>query len=229
MLIPTYWDISFDFFSLVPPDGEDDVLEATITFSTLTFWLNELMDDLLVYDPSDPFAAEVAKYANNDSMTTPGLPTDELIVKLIHAKLNSIAKDRICVMKTTMSSSDGGGIKYSYVNTEVAEEWGDIDRPESYTYVHSTPWWYRSTAECCDIPVDTSEDRTNVTSIYTSHEPDVLVEYEQSMREQMKITSAAEIIENIAKRYSDKMDDGEIASSNITIMPSKDDVDAIDD
>jgi hypothetical protein len=228
-LIPTYWDVSIDFFALVPEDEESEessTMDVTIAFNVLSFWLNDIMDNLVLLDPSDVDSRNAIGSFSNPIMTTPGYPTDDILVKLLHYKMNSIVKDKLCIVQTKIKSDDGGGMQYNFMDAETTlglEEMPVLHDEETYKSTNGIPWWFRKSADCYDL-VDEDED-DNVTTLFTkvNKEDDPLYEYESSLRAQYAGGGANDVLDSIIKRYTEK--DGIDDPDNVTVMPPKDTTD----
>jgi hypothetical protein len=227
-MIPTWWDIQIDFFSVLDDDSssDDDTnnIEATIAFNVLAYWLNDYMDDLLVFDPSDKFSREMALLCNNPMFMTPGVPMDDLIVKLLHCKMNSITKGKLCVMKTSLRSDDGGGLAYNYVNPDGIMDDNEVAIEGYFQGVgikHSTPWWMRKNAVCYDFSKDETES-AKVTELEVDDPNDILARYARGLREQYSIDGSADMLTSIIQKLQERNQESE-TTDNITVIPTYND------
>lgn len=183
-VIPTSWDINIDFFTQKKDDENDitQTVEATVSFQVLTYWINELIQDIIVFDPTDEFALSWVPQTYNAILTTPGVPTDDLFARVVQKKIETLVGDRLGIVKTSFLSEDGGGMKYSYFDfNKDSNSLPDISYVGTQAESTKVPWWERKTSECYDLPEET-ELPENIIQLYTQQE-DVLTEYEEMMRD----------------------------------------------
>ena len=223
-VLPTSWDINIDFYtrSIENEDNSTHTIESTVSFLVLTHWINELMQDVIVFDPQDEFAISWAPMTYNPSVTTPGQPTDDLFSRVIMRKIQKLVGNRLEIVKLSVLSEDGGGMKYTYFGTPSMENMlPDISYVGTINETTKLPWWERKTAECYDLPDDT-EIPGNVTELYTHHE-DSLTEYEDAMRERYS-ELYANPIEKFAQQLINKLKDvseGKEKTDKIIEFPTK--------
>lgn len=184
-LIPTKWKVEADFVSNEDFDAEKskEYNEGSITYQILDFWMTQLLDDVLVVNPLDPFSLDLALSANNFCMTIPGTPTDDLIIQALFEKMNAICKNHLQILKLSITSVDSGAT-YHFVDTINNSNLPDISYVGEDVHTEfKTPWWTRTTACCSDFPVE--EDDEDVTEIDFVKEKDVLDHYEEQLRNMM--------------------------------------------
>lgn len=146
-LQPTKWHLEVDVVAVDSGDGthEDLVRNGQQMFMKLSFWLENILNCIVVTDGSNEFGIDVATGSDNPMMYLHCEPTDDIMLQAIHHKLRLISEDKLYIGTTRLSSTDTS-VSYTF-NTEIDnEEMYDLPKNSDYLpfkIAHSFPWWRR--------------------------------------------------------------------------------------
>jgi hypothetical protein len=141
MIVSTNWTLAFKVHAM--EDINDDIVPSYV-LDRAQFWLETIMDQILVLDVSDEVALDVGEIVSNPVLYAPGQTTDEMIAILLHSKLSALLGSAYVVDTVTLNSSDSNAT-YTYSPQD-----SDNYLPETvmeYTGskgVEKLPWWVRN-------------------------------------------------------------------------------------
>lgn len=151
MCKPTQWDLAIQ---LATQESDTMTLEeqstlANVSFQKLVFWLEVQLEDIIIADVSDIEIDQIIGAADNNFMYCPFEPTDDVLVQLLHAKIQTILGDRITVGDLTLKSSDCMS-SYSF-NASTPYRLPNATVEYVLDPIYTTPWWFRPTMDTYDI------------------------------------------------------------------------------
>lgn len=137
-----------------PTDAEKRTLmlveeKAHEAMQRLNFWWDTILTDCIMIDTSSEIFPDILGAVENTSMFCPGLPTDHLLVELLHAKLSAITKGMFDVHAISLTSSDTNYAETSYRKMDGYSLPGIEYFPDEA--LHKVPWWERDTIEVCEF------------------------------------------------------------------------------
>lgn len=160
-LTPVDWSLSVDLFALEKGTQSKDEVEsaAAFVFQKIYFWLNTNLQGIVAVDVSSDEDLLLANLSSNITMFCPGNPGDELIIRLLHAKLTSLAGEDLIIGPMRLRASDAS-LQYNYDCMD-----GEYDLPRSadeyyqeYPCQDPAPWWTRDDGFCFEFAkADTPE------------------------------------------------------------------------
>lgn len=155
-IIPCDWTLSFNLMGKESPEETPERIVERIHF-----WLEIALDNLLMVNVGDECALDVADLLSNQVLYTPGAPTDDLLVRLFHAKLSAISSQGFSVEALTLSASDSNT---SYTFHPDPQQGYNLPKTVlEYTGskgVEDDAWWHRNDGWTFDflIPEDEGFD-----------------------------------------------------------------------
>jgi len=142
----------------------------------LGFWWDTIMSDVIIGDVTSETFAEIVAVAENSAMFCPGLPTDHLLVELLHSKVSSIMKGFFDIHTLSLKSADTKYIETSFRNID-GYRLPDISYYPAET-LHAVPWWERDTIEVCEFAkgaVVEDELFNHFSDIFGKKEADIII------------------------------------------------------
>lgn len=153
-LFPVNWKVRVDIMI------SDETAMPEVGYQQMLYWLSALLDSVLIVNINDDEARKLAEQANNQLMTLPSDPFDDLIAHALIEKLSVIGAPKGLVVVGISLDADG-----------VTNHIKDYDSSKSVlpdiTYAGKAakkklklPWWKRSTSETSDLIVAETEEGT---------------------------------------------------------------------
>lgn len=146
VLAPVNFRLSYSWVARTD-DPRRDELKIFVANHKIKFWVESVLDDIIIADSCDTNALTVASVIDNMVMLTPGQPITSLLVELLYSKLYSILEPIGVLLQASLKSYDSGqtanfiGEKNYYVaDSEYLED-----------IYHNKPWWQRASYECMDF------------------------------------------------------------------------------
>ena len=145
-LTPVDWSLSVDLLALEKPGQTKEEAEsnAAFAFQKVYFWLSNNLPGVVIVDVANEADMLLANICSNIPMFCPGEPGDELIIRLLHAKITSLTGDSLIVGPIRLKSTDSS-LQYNY---DCAD--GDYQLPrnteeyyQEYPCRDMAPWWAR--------------------------------------------------------------------------------------
>lgn len=123
--------------------------QASEGLKRLTFWFEAILSNSVLIDINTDTFAGLAETVENTILFSPALPTDTLLIELLHAKICAITKGFLKIHSLSFKADDTNGIETSFRSTD------GYDLPDiSYfpkKILHKVPWWDRDTIEVCEF------------------------------------------------------------------------------
>ena len=196
-LEPLKLNISFD---LVATQESGDDLEVVIkqghyALSKVLFWLETCLYDILIVQIGDKDGLTIASMSNNPVMHTPLPPTEDVICRLLHSKIDAILNGNLAIGDIKISSK---AESVSYVFNAEYSEYGlpyEIDEFLAVKSYFDKPWWRRNDGFSMEFILPEGEEE-ELSSQYDEIE-DPLKIFDKKYNEGMNDTEEkqAEIIE----------------------------------
>lgn len=159
------WTLTMSISSRAPLPGEGDDewnKKLSISYCKVTSWMQHFVSDIHIVGIKEKAIIEWLFMLDlgNPIMMTPGTPTDDLLVRLLHAKANSIFDGDFVVDEMVLSESSRN-TKYMF---DMGMAYG---LPEQKDFVgknplHNVPWWERNDCDTCDLEVPKGEKRADM-------------------------------------------------------------------
>lgn len=152
-LIPTEILLKVDFANDPGPDLEDQfaILSCQAAMAKIRYWLSDRLDGCIMYSHENEWAEEALSSSENRNCVLPGEPNEDILVLVLHSKMQALGGDLVKVGPIDIEMQDG--YVFTYVGDGLLElpdqeEWGGD------TALFAKPWWARadgSTKEEQDI------------------------------------------------------------------------------
>ncbi len=147
-LVPVDWVLSIDLVALDKNKNKSTPEEleynATVTYQKLFFWLDTNLPNVIIVDVNNDGDLYMANLSSNIMMYSPEIPYDDVIVQLIHAKLDTLADGHLFVGEIRIKASDMT-VQYSFSYGENGYSMPGTTA-EYYTEGKARdtiPWWFR--------------------------------------------------------------------------------------
>jgi hypothetical protein len=129
-----------------------DALEVNAVFTKLNYFFEEIVNDSLVYAAANRWAAKSLRKSANNTILTPGEPTENQLAPLLQAKMNAIGGDAVSFGVVELDSDTAMGLSFVFLGEagphlpDMAQWMGDTP------YFSPLPWWYRNDGSTMDAP-----------------------------------------------------------------------------
>ena len=155
MLCPVNWKMEIELVALdTSATGvtEDDLqMNGSIAYQKVFFWLETCLHMCVFVDTINDNGMAIATASGNVIMHCPDEPSDDMLIKLIHAKLSAIAAGHLYIGKIRLESSDTSAM-YTYSMPESG--YGLPCKVKDYIDLASfyrKPWWERDDGWCFEL------------------------------------------------------------------------------
>lgn len=183
-LTPVDWDLSVNLIvsAKKSKNKEDIEYRASVIYQKLYFWLDANLQGIALVDVSSEDDLYIANLSSNITMYCPGNPSDDLVIRLIHAKLSALSGNDMGIGQIQLKASDTS-LQYTYDCPD-----GDYELPLHTSEYYpegicrdKEPWWLRNDGFCFEFvkPTDTKETDEEVFSGIV----DPMVEFERALSE----------------------------------------------
>lgn len=116
---------------------------SSIAYQKLHFWLETCLPDIVLVDTANEIGMDIVSKIDNIMMHCPGDPTDDLLVRLIHSKMSTIAAENILIKEVYLESSDNTA-SYTFSLTDSGYDLPtEVRKYTELSSLYSTPWWER--------------------------------------------------------------------------------------
>lgn len=144
-LMPAEWTMSVDLVILKTDKEEMEEVEIDVqqVFQKLQFWTDVNLADCIFVNASNEQELKLAYLFDNNIVTVPGDVLESLIVQILHAKMTSLAGERLYVGEMRLGASDSrikytfGKVKEYELPLKVSDYFEDAQNPDDKA------WWYR--------------------------------------------------------------------------------------
>lgn len=146
-LIPTKWKMKISLLGggdVARAQGKDPDKSSSEAYQRLNYWLDLNLPNIIITDLNNEFGVFVANNSGNVMMYCPGEPADDLIIRLLHAKLTALCDNKLIIIAIQMKAKD---VSASYTYTPNAGDYQLVaTTKELYTQpaLHEKPWWFRN-------------------------------------------------------------------------------------
>jgi len=154
-LTPVDWAMSIDLIAQEKKGKTKDETEydAGVIYQKILFWLEANMHNIVVVNTTNEDDMYIANLSSNIMMYCPGNPGDDMLIKLLHAKLTKLSSDDLIVGEITLKGSDTS-IRYTFD----CDSRAGYDLPEVITEyftdgptLDEIPWWDRADGFCFEF------------------------------------------------------------------------------
>lgn len=153
-LTPVDWDLSVNLIVTAKKTKtkEDVEYRASVVYQKLYFWLDTNLPSITMVDVESEDDLYLANLSSNIMMYCPGNPSDDLIIRLIHSKLASLAGTDMEIGEIRLKASDTS-LQYTYDCQD-----GNYELPATTTEYYTEgvcrdtqPWWTRNDGFCFEF------------------------------------------------------------------------------
>ena len=159
-LTPVTWNLSTNI--IIAQHGnvnrKEIEAQASLYYQKIYFWLEANLPGVVILDATNPDDLYIANMSANPMLYCPTTATDDTIVKVLHAKLSTLADGKLFISEMKIKSSDGTCI-YTFDCVD-----GDYELPKKSNYYgeiearHEKPWWFRNDGFCFEFAKIETED-----------------------------------------------------------------------
>lgn len=183
-LSPVDWEIEVNLIVSVKKSKtkEDIEYRASVVYQKLYFWLDTNLPSITIVDVESEDDLYLANLSSNIMMYCPGNPSDDIIIRLIHSKLSTLAGTDMGIGQIKLKASDTS-LQYTYDCID-----GDYELPVATAeyYTEGTcrdlePWWTRNDGFCFEF-VRPEESEATDEEIFSGI-TDPMDEFERMMSE----------------------------------------------
>lgn len=138
IVYPLTWNFEVEMVGI-----SDDPSECADALNKILYWLETSLDNIAMFSLFDHASSSAIAHIGNVCLASPDDASDDVIVQLLHSKINALGNGAIHVGRATLSSTHMP-IIYTY------EPVDGYDLPASNSYIkdmdalHETPWWDRN-------------------------------------------------------------------------------------
>ena len=159
-LTPVDWNLTVNLAALEKKGKtrEDIEHEVGITYQKIYFWLDANLPSIIMVNACNEDDMYIANLSSNIMMYCPGNPGDELIIRLIHAKITKLAHSTVIVSEICLKGNDTS-LGYTFDCSD-----GNYELPSTTVEYYTEgvtrdtiPWWHRDDGFCFEFvrPADT--------------------------------------------------------------------------
>ena len=163
-LVPVDWKLAVDLVAVNNNRKiiEENEFEAGVTYQKIYFWLDTNLPNIIVVDVNNENDLYIANLSSNIMMYCPGIPSDDLIIQLLHAKICTLAKNNMMIGEARLSSSDTS-LKYAF---DCADTGYQLPTTTAEYYSEGTTrdkqsWWFRDDGFCFEFVRPENNDQTD--------------------------------------------------------------------
>lgn len=181
MLSPVDWKLEVD---VVGSESESSN-EVTISVEKVIHWIHNTLLFPVVCCPSDDIMYRISNAVHNCPIHLPVMPTDDILVQVLHRKIKTIAGKALHIGELRLDSNDST-IKYSYGKLRSEKVFFSVDQYHREELYHKDPWWERNDSHSFEYPI-TNENSKEAYDEFFSSEVDPLLDLEKHLRATMAI------------------------------------------
>jgi len=141
--------------------------DINIVIEKIHFWFDHIVSNSILFNRDNEFALQVlfdedgASKTDNFAMVFPEEPTDDVLARAMHSKLNAFGGDKVGFGMIELQSDTRELLTCSYTG------YGEYELPPIEEWVgdrsyHSKPWWARDDGDTLDVIPDPDADLTQV-------------------------------------------------------------------
>jgi hypothetical protein len=126
--------------------NSDNVQDQNTAFERIKYFVYTQIDNTIFINQTELDQCNLLTRAGLDITTMPGEPVDQLIGIMLYYKLNAITEDRMIIVETELSSSQGENVTYLHSDFETSTGY---EKPN---------WWTTSDLTHSDlVPTDSEK------------------------------------------------------------------------
>lgn len=153
-LIPVDWSLSVDLVATGKPGKTREELEynASVAYQKIYFWLDTNLPNIIVVDAGNVDDLYIANLSSNIMLYCPDMPSDDMIIQLLHSKIVALANGNLIVGEIHIKGSDTT-LQYTFDCSD-----GNYELPESVEDYYTEgktrdtyPWWDRDDGFCFEF------------------------------------------------------------------------------
>jgi hypothetical protein len=153
-LTPVDWELHVDLVATAKAGKSREDLEynASVAYQKIYFWLDTNLPQIVVVDVGNEDDLYIANLSSNIMLYCPDVPSDDMIIQLLHSKITALAGNDLIVGEVHLKGSDTT-LQYTFDCSD-----GDYLLPatvaEYYTDGTSRdtePWWTRDDGFCFEF------------------------------------------------------------------------------
>lgn len=153
-LTPVDWELKVDLVATGKTGKTREELEynASVAYQKIYFWLDTNLPNIVVVDVGNEDDLYIANLSSNIMLYCPDVPSDDMIIQLLHSKIAALAGNDLIVGEVHLKGSDTT-LQYTFDCSD-----GDYSLPmtvaEYYTSGTSRdtdPWWTRDDGFCFEF------------------------------------------------------------------------------
>ena len=163
-LTPTKWklvaEVLYDEF---PEDEEEDDFGVKVAIAKIRYWFDNVFSGSMIFDGGNEFAHrsffddDGRRAVDNNVVILPAPPTDDLLMEVLHSKLNALGAPYIQFGTMELTSDDDNQLSYIFTGL------GETNLPSITDWVgerafFDKPWWARDDGSTYDSIPDEDAD-----------------------------------------------------------------------
>lgn len=160
-ITPVNFTVSVD---IVIPDEKAKTKEQVekdsfTSLQKISYFFENILDNVIIADVLNLEDLEICNSLSNDVLFCPGSPSDDIIARLLHAKVIALSNNIFAVGKMVLSADD---TQYTFTLQPIPNE--NILPKTTSEYLdgvslqHSIPWWNRNDGFIYEIIIPDNED-----------------------------------------------------------------------
>ena len=161
-LVPADWHLSVNLVAIDKKSKsmQDAEFNATMAYQKLYFWIDTNLPNIIMVNVNNEDDLYIANLSSNIMLYCPEEPFDDIIAKLLHSKLTTLADGKLLVGEIKLKASDIS-VKYTF---DCSDEGYNLPLLTADYYREGkardiTPWWQRNDGFCFEFirPIDSTE------------------------------------------------------------------------
>lgn len=153
-LTPVDWSLKINLVAsnIKGLSKEENESAANLTYQKIYFWLDTNLPNIMVVNVKNENDLYIANLSSNIMFYCPGKATDDLIIRILHAKLSMLADGSLFIGEMELKGSDTA-IRYTFdcedadykLPTKCADYYPDGKTRDEF------PWWARDDGFCFEF------------------------------------------------------------------------------
>jgi hypothetical protein len=164
-ITPVNFTVSVD---IVIPDEKTKTKEqlekdSFTSLQKISFLFENILDNVIIADVLNLEDLEVCNSLSNDVLFCPGSASDDIIARLLHAKVTALSTNVFTVGKMVVSADD---TQYSFTLQPMANDnilpKTTAEYLDGVTLQHNIPWWNRNDGFIYEIIMPVNEESSEI-------------------------------------------------------------------
>ena len=161
-LTPVDWNVTVDLLAVCKKGSSKEEVEysASVTYQRIYFWLDTNLPNIILVNVTNEDDLYIANLSSNIMMFCPDVPSDDLLIQLIHAKISALADSNLLVGDIHLKGSDTSlQYTFDYNDSGYALPADTVDYYAEGVAKDLVPWWHRNDGFCFEFirPKDTEQ------------------------------------------------------------------------